>query len=487
MKIKNCKSVIVNLFILFLLPIANLHCDQIAISGIELSGNTYFSRDRIFSLLDKKPDETYDFDSLDILLRQITNLYLAHSFLFVKVELDEIIYSDDKFVGRIKIFEGDIVRAENIIVRGNDVTRENRLIHESKIQLSRPVTMQAIREAEQRISAKRYIRSANIVPVNNNTLLIDVNEGQMTYISAIFGYVNTNKRDNRFQGFFKAEFLNLMGTDRSFAVDLSNFEHKNTVFLSYHESGVVEIPIMADFRLYREEQDSTYVKTEYGGEIYYDFLSQKLGLSLSNLDIYPGNRIERLVEKQKDISIGLLWAGNFTDDYFNPTAGWILTFKNYNIFVKRTDNSFKRYRVEGSAENFIPVKNRLTLANKISILHLQNKYLNFYDLLKTGGTFSLRGFYEEAYAGNSIIYTNTELRYLLTQYSRFFIFADYGYIEDNRPDFNNKYYDLIGLGLGLRVRTRIGMLRMDYGFHHADGKWMNPMDGIVHFGIETGF
>ena len=457
------------------------------ISGIELSGNSYFSDNRIFALLGKASNDGYDINSLDFFLKEVLDLYLSHSFLFVKVELVEIICLEDRFIAKINIDEGQIVKIENIILQGNKVTRENRLIRESKIQLAKPLTPDAIEEAEKRITNKRYILSANVIPVDQNTLLIDVKEGEMTFISAIFGYTTTKDKKNQFQGFMNAEFLNLMGTDRNFGLKWSSFDYKEVAQLQYHESGVVNVPISADLKINREQQDSTYVKTEIGTELFYDFQYQKIGLSLCNLDIYPGSREPKLLEKQTDSTIGFIWQGKYTDNNFNPTSGWNLSFANHNIFVKKGSESLYRYRVEAMIENYLTVTEHLSVANKAQIKHLQNKSLTMYDLIKTGGTFSIRGFHEDAYAGNSIFYTNSELRYALSRFSRFFIFADYGYVEDNRPDFKNRFYDLVGLGIGLRIQTRIGTVRMDYGISHADKKWMNPMDGIIHFGVEAAF
>jgi outer membrane translocation and assembly module TamA len=69
--------------------------------------------------------------------------------------------------------------------------------------------------------------------------------------------------------------------------------------------------------------------------------------------------------------------------------------------------------------------------------------------------------------------------------SRAFLFIDYGYVEDNRIDFQYKFNDLLGMGFGLRLDTKVGLLRIDYGFHYAEKQWLKPTNGIVHFGIET--
>jgi hypothetical protein len=37
----------------------------------------------------------------------------------------------------------------------------------------------------------------------------------------------------------------------------------------------------------------------------------------------------------------------------------------------------------------------------------------------------------------------------------------------------------------LRIRTAIGMLGLDYAIGYDSKDWTNPMNGMLHFGIET--
>ncbi|MCK4339880.1 MAG: hypothetical protein KAW87_07850, partial [Candidatus Cloacimonetes bacterium] len=63
--------------------------------------------------------------------------------------------------------------------------------------------------------------------------------------------------------------------------------------------------------------------------------------------------------------------------------------------------------------------------------------------------------------------------------SRLFTFIDYAYSKQNNH--------LLGCGFGVRLKSRIGIIKVDYGIGYQDGKWTNPLDGTLHFGIEAGF
>jgi len=531
-----------------------LYATSPKIHHLIFSGNDYFSSDKLLQLTGRTPNTIYDIDDLEPLIKDIINLYLSRGYLFITVSLQEISHTDGVYIATIAIDEGSVIRAENFHFTGNKVTKERILMRESRIQKDQIITQQVIDTAEKRISSKRYIIDSHIVPVNNNTLLINVKEGGMTHVSAIMGYASKQTQGQKLQGYINADFLNLMGTDRNFSVAWRSYHPKEMASLKYHESGPVNIPLFADFLLSREQYIETYVRTEIGTDLALDLYTQNLGLSLRLKDTYPQKESD--VPKQNEKMIGLFYSGDFTDDIYNPTEGWELYFRQYLIHVnvgtqftasntaesvgtqftasntaesvgtqftasntaesvgtqftasntqesvgtqftasntqesvgtQFTASKFIRYRTEAKLANYQPIGDSFALANSISFSHLQNKHLTEYDLIHIGGTFTLRGFFEDMYAGNSIVYTNTEFRYLMSRYSRVFVFVDYGYVEDNRPDVQNKFTDLVGIGVGLRVNTPIGLFRMDYGFSYAEGEWSNPLDPLVHFGIETMF
>jgi len=477
-----------------IIPLSNrfveviFHIEEFAepeVERIVFVGNSYFSTSKIFELTNRRENESFSLQRLEQFIRDITELYLSRGFLFVKVQLSDMKVIDGTLSAVLNITEGGIVRAENFVFVGNNVTRESILITESRIQRNQIITPQIMRIAERRIERKPYILSCNIVPANENTLLISINEGRMTHISAVLGY--SNSETNRFHGSINAEFLNLMGTDRNIGFLWRAFEGFNSVLLRYHESFSANIPIAADLSLYREERDSTSVRTEIDLDVYYYFSTQRIGVSTGIEELFPGGRRPKLIEKQTVRKVGLFWEGNFTDDFVNPRTGWDMRFNQELLFVNRENDSLQRYQTGMSVANYLPVSRSLVLANRVSGMQLQNKSLTFHDLIKVGGTYTIRGFFEDTFAGNTIVFTNTELRLLMARQSRVFLFMDYGYIEDNRPDYRNRWMDLFGVGVGLRAEARIGLVRIDYGFHHANGRWLNPMNGIIHFGIETSF
>ena len=61
------------------------------------------------------------------------------------------------------------------------------------------------------------------------------------------------------------------------------------------------------------------------------------------------------------------------------------------------------------------------------------------------------------------------------------MFFDYGFVQNSDTTIGK----LFSCGFGLRLKTRLGLIGIDYGIGYENGKFRNPLDGIVHFGLET--
>ena len=129
----------------------------------------------------------------------------------------------------------------------------------------------------------------------------------------------------------------------------------------------------------------------------------------------------------------------------------------------------------------LKIADKTVLNGEVNTNFIENKDLSNLEYFYLGGNANLRGFTENQFAGYLLIWSKLELRYLLSRKSRTFLFLDHGFVKSNEY----LYGMLFGFGLGLRIETRLGLLGIDYGLSYSEGVFRNPLDGIIHFGIET--
>jgi len=100
------------------------------------------------------------------------------------------------------------------------------------------------------------------------------------------------------------------------------------------------------------------------------------------------------------------------------------------------------------------------------------------ELHRIGGAGSVRGYSEASLAGGQVAWSNTELRFRVGEQLSAYPFVDIGLVHSSggwmlRP----------GYGLGVGIRTNLGVLSLDYGL----GRWSAPLEGLLHLSLSAAF
>jgi outer membrane protein assembly factor BamA len=450
---------------------------KLKIDSIKISGQRYFSRQK---LNDKLNIERYkDLVSINSLLQDIVKLYSERGYFFCETKLDSIQMNDHKLIPYISLKEGGLCRFNKFLFQGNKVTKSNTLLKLSGISKLKNITPEILQKASENISQRPYISECQIFPVNQSTLVFSVKETKTTKLNGLAGY-----NSKKITGYINIIFLNLYGTDRELSLYWNNMNSlKNIVEFSYHDSGIPKYPIAGDFKLLRCENDSTSIHTNFSTFIYYYTFNSKYGIKFQVDDYFPGSRRPKTIQKSSYKKIGISQNYNNLDYLENPTRGFRIK-SEYTLVLNQKNSKYNnKYSYKITYSFYNKLYSKYILAVSLNWKEIQNKNLQSYEYFFLGGNRNLRGFPEDFFSGYKIGWVNLELRYILSQKSRLFIFQDYGYVKN----INFTIGKIVGTGFGLRLNTKVGIVKIDYGIHYYQNKWSNPMDGYIHFGIETYF
>jgi outer membrane protein assembly factor BamA len=452
---------------------------------VRFTGLRYFTEAKLRQQLLVGNEQTFTLGKLPSLLDNILRLYHERGYLFARVMLDSLVL-DENLTAWIGVNEGKVFRPERFYFEGNTHTRDETLLRISGLRDVRVITPAVLEEAVQNLLNKAYLTECVVEPIDPSSLLIKVKEGRMTFLEGVLGL---NRRDGKtdLNGILRVKFLNLWGSDRAISLYWTKDPTRSLLELSYHESGVRGIPIAGDIYLHRSTQDTLWIKSKVSTQIYGYRKNHRLGLDLkSENNLYDPSFYRGPSQRTSSIGIGAFWSYSNAFPTVNPRGGLSLTA------LYRLINASEGKEWSGAFEldnaNYIGISNRLVGAVGVHIRNLDDNSARDYDLYRMGGYNNLRGYREGEFQSWQLGWASYELRWILNRGSRFFVFFDHGLQAYKHPlaDGYEKRYktDIMGVGIGFRVQTKLGILGVDYGLGYRDKRWSGLGSGMIHAGFD---
>ncbi len=160
---------------------------------------------------------------------------------------------------------------------------------------------------------------------------------------------------------------------------------------------------------------------------------------------------------------------NTADHPYNPTSGWrnTLTTEFAGRFLGGTRDFTK---LEQESSLYLKIRDGQTLALRLGTGIAFGDPPDI-EKFRVGGAETLRGYDPYAFSGNKQVLANAEYRVKLSDNLQGVVFADAGnaWSDDDDDTTAERKQLKYGAGIGLRIDTPIGMIRLDYGWG-KDGK-----------------
>ena len=143
---------------------------------------------------------------------------------------------------------------------------------------------------------------------------------------------------------------------------------------------------------------------------------------------------------------------------------------------------FKLRKLWVDLQQYLPTWRKQVIAIGLHAATTWGKNIPPTELFYLGGANTLRGYDEDWYSGPRRAYANIEYRLLVGRASRIFVFVDMGSVTQvGQPSVFDPLR--VGYGFGMRLESRGGLLRIDYGL--AEGS--SALQGKIHVNLGTSF
>ena len=480
---------------------------QTELGAIAISGNSHFDTPTLLNRLDLQADRPLTGSALERYIERLVDLYEENGHPFVRVEPGAFRFNDEGDLDlRLRIDEGPLLRIGAISPRGNETTKRQVIVRETRLRRGEPYRQSKIEGARRRLQSLGYfsdVSPLSIESVRGDTvnLAVDIREGKTHSLNGLIGYMPQQKnRKGYLTGLVDLSVANLLGTGRQMDV----FWHRrdpssSTLSFGYSEPWVWGTPLRLDGHLEQIDQDSTYIQTVARVGLGAD-LTDRLsgGLQAAWERVIPDSGGGTFLARSTTYTVGARAAYDTRDHPVNPRRGlYYRTSVDYGRKRNRATASFTpRQRKVRTAkftldlEHFIPTFSRQTIAVALHGREFRSreKPVPVAEHFRLGGATSLRGFREDQFSGTRLAWASIEYRYLVTSASRLFLFIDVGSYFREQIDPGTEDREVVdrgtfGYGLGFRVPSKAGTIGLDFGLGQGD----SFSQGKIHVRLENRF
>ncbi len=509
------------------------------VGSVIVQGNQDIAEKAILSRLSEcVTGKVFSADAMKKDITSIQGLYFDRGYISAQVQESTIVNSD---TGRVditySIIENQIVYVDKIKVRGNIKTKDVVIRREMRIHPGERFDGEKLRRSKERLTNSGFFEEVSYdtedtQTPNKKNLVVDVKESKTGAFSFGGGYSTVDQ----FVGFVEVEQKNFdwknwpyfTGAGQDLKVRASIGNLSNGFDLSFTEPWMFDYPVSFGFDLYRRTHDRDtdtgygYDEKVTGGDIRLgkeisEYLRGDIMYRLDEVDLSsPSDPNDTTLTEEmgsnliSSISPGLTYDSR--DNIFDTRKGNYLTARfDFAGGPLGGDKNFTKF--EGRASHYFPmprgavleVRGRLGLAQPYG----STDNIPIYERFFAGGAYTIRGYEErkvgpvssgsdhDPIGGASMAIGNIEYTYPLFSFLKVAAFFDAGNVWEKIGDmFSNKDANGVNdsggikssVGLGLRIKTPIGPIMLDYGipFDKEPGE-SDKKSGQFHFSASHGF
>ncbi len=448
---------------------------------------------------------------------------------FASVFLDSITEEQNGIQAKLCVQKNYLITIDSIDVQGDVEISDNFLFHQIGIEPGDVYNEAAMKLISKKINelpfaseAKPWRMSFN---VSKSILTLYLQTKSANKADVLVGLLPSNNAlGGKFllTGDVKLALINALNIGEQFMLNWQNLQYKSprlTVettlpFLLGSAFGATAkfnyVKNDSTFRTVAGELGATYNTNNFNKIKLYYQINNAAMLTVNTAAILQSLQLPATIDYTNNaLGIDAIW--NKTNNTLAPTKGWSFQI-NGNAGIRKliinnaieklkepiTQRSLRylydtagvtsyKYSSHAAIQYYVPLKKRIT--TKISYLTgiVYNKKLFKNELYQIGGYRLLRGFDEASLFTNQYHVTTIEPRFLLSNTSYVFAFADIAKLQLGNQFNTRNWKTGAGVGAGLSLETRSGLFTVLYAIGNNLSNTFVVKNSKIHFGYVNSF
>lgn len=487
--------------------------------AIEITGNVLFPTREIVQRLSMTTNEVFSPYNLRQDASQIQRYYFEKGYIFAEVSSETVLNETTHAVDvRYRIVENELAYVDKIRIQGNTKTKDRVIRRELRIMPGEPFDGAKLQRSKERLYNLGYFEevSYDIAPgtaPNRKDLVVSVKDMKTGEFSFGGGYSSVD----RFVGFVEVSqknfdlfnFPTFTGAGQQLRLRAEFGTVRRDYELSFTEPWLFGRPLSFGFDFYsRTYEYDDYDQQRRGGDLRLgkdltEYLRANLMYKLEDVkisdissDAADDVRDEEGTNTKSSILLGL--TNDTRDNIFSPTRGTVLNWTGECAggFLGG-DKDF--YKLTGTGIAYFTHFKKLVLELKLRAGVAEEfddtRNVPIYERFYAGGANTIRGYEErmvgpidggDPVGGKTMLVGNIEYTFPIIEVIKGAVFYDIGNVWEDSYDFDLN--DLrAGVGVGVRIKTPIGPVKLDYGYGLDYESTDKDQNGMFYFSMTRGF
>lgn len=451
---------------------------------------------------------TYTQLEIGKLLTEILSLYENNGYPFASVRIDSLEFQNNQISGVVMVNPRSLVIWDTIINEGGFTVDEKVFYAIIGFSPGDPYNEQLLRELDERLKRHRFLRmsSAPRVQFTNEgaVLLLKIDKKPANTFDGIMGFMPDYQNNGKlaFTGEILLGLSNSLSLAEQFQIRWKQTDKlSQEMRISAQVPYLVYVPFGVEWSFLLQRKDTTYLTVNNTVLLHYNFLRSKISVYvqqknsslLSNEQYASISKLPPVID-MKISSLGIIVESSILDNPLQPRHGWYgisnlqagkkIIEKNSGInpdlYNALPEQDF-RLQLELETGYFVPLFKHscFLLSQYAGVIHAENLFVN--ELFRLGGLRHMRGFDELFFYASLFSVQTFEYRRLLGENSRFSIFADWGYVEQETVD-EFLIFRPFGIGSGIVLETDAGQFTLYYATGKQTGNSFDLKSSKIHFG-----
>ncbi len=486
---------------------------------IGIIGNKLFPTEEIREQLEMTTGKVFSEYSSRRDIGRIQEYYFARGYIFAEVSSDETLHRDTGVVDMIyKITEGELAYVDKIRIEGNLKTKDIVIRRELRIKPGDKFDGGKLQRSKEKLYNLGYFEEVtyDIEPGSSpqkKDLTISVKEKKTGEFSFGGGYSSVDQLVGFVQlsqgNFDLFNFPTFTGGGQALSIRGEFGQRRKRYELSFTEPWIFNQPVSFGFDAYdRIHTWENYNEGKQGGDI-------RLGKRFGEYDsvdlMYKAEkvRIYDVTTRQPEIfnergsnlisSMTLSLTRDTRDNVYVPTKGILVSGRGEGAggFLGG-EKDF--YTLSGLFATYFSYFEKLVLELKLRVATADNyddtQTVPISERLFAGGANTIRGYGDRMVGppdsgaspvgGKTMLVFNAECTFPIIEIIKGAVFYDVGNVW--RDSYHVDFTELVsGVGVGVRVKTPIGPIKLDYGYGLNYRDWDVNKNGQFYFSMSRGF